>query len=310
MKPKGIPGGQSPEDLQEVLAEVRRIEAQSRALVGGILAGGYHSVFRGNGIEFEEIREFAEGDDPRFIDPSVTAKMGRPFVKVFVEERERSLLFLLDTSASMVSKEGAWTPRQMAARITACLALSAHRNDDRVGLLTYGSRAETYLPPKKGIGHILRILRDILALSSSPGRAKLAGALDYAGKVLKRPSSILILSDLCGENPESWEGPLSVCAKNHDVLTLRIGAEAPTAGGLRAMQDPETGERRILDFGSLRVRRAYTKAKETHRHHCTKKLRRHGAEILDFTIPSHPTMDSVLRPILSFFHKRRRQGNQ
>ncbi len=308
MKPSGEPEARAPAALQEVLAEVRRIEAHSRVLVGGIMAGGYHSVFRGSGVEFEEIREFTEGDDPRSIDPSVTAKMGRPFVKVFVEERERSLLFLLDLSTSMSTKEGAWTPRQMAARITACLALSAQRNEDRVGLLTYGEQTETYLPPKKGLAEVLRILRDILVLPATNQRAQLANALSYAGRVLKRPSSILILSDLCGEDPATWEVPLALCAKKHDILLMRLSPEDPwgSCKGLCAMQDPETGERRILDLGSRKVREAFTRAQAAFWRCCDQRLLRHGADILDFRIPQAPDMDRVLRPILAFFHKRKR----
>ncbi len=312
MKPSGEPEALAPDALQEVLAEVRRIEAHSRVLVGGIMAGGYHSIFRGSGVEFEEIREFAEGDDPRSIDSSVTAKMGRPFVKVFVEERERSLLFLLDLSASMSAKEGAWTARQMAARIFACLALSAQRNEDRVGLLTYGEETQGYLRPKKGLAQVLRILRDILALPAAPRRASLASALSFAGRVLKRPSSILILSDLFGEDPASWEGPLALCAKKHDILLMRLSAEDPWEEhkGLCAMEDPETGERRILDLGSSKVREAFARSQMEFRRRCDKRLLRHGADILDFRIPPTPNMDRVLRPILAFFHKREKMGTR
>jgi uncharacterized protein (DUF58 family) len=270
------------------------------------MAGGYQSMFRGSGVEFEEIREFAEGDDLRSIDPSVTAKMGRPFVKVFVEERERSLLFLLDLSASMGSKEGTWTPRQMAARITACLALAAHRNDDRVGLLTYGQETESYLAPKKGRDNVLRVLRDILVLPPTQGRAKLAGALQFAGRVLSRPTSILILSDLSGEDPNTWETPLSLCVKKHELVLMRITAEDPFSkySGLCAVQDPETLERRILDFGNRQTRNVFLQTQETFQKNCDQKLLRHGVDILDFLIPSTPNLDRVLRPILSFLRKR------
>ncbi|HHI81114.1 MAG TPA: DUF58 domain-containing protein [Planctomycetes bacterium] len=309
MKPRGAPEAGQPEALQEILAEVRRIEAQSRVLVSGVMAGGYHSCFRGSGVEFEEIREFAEGDDPRSIDSSVTAKMGRPFVKVFVEERERSLLFLLDLSASMGSREGAWTARQMAARITACLALSAHRNDDRVGLLRYGPEVLDFAPPKKGLDNILRILRDILQGPAAPGRARLASALEFAGRSLRRPATILILSDLLGEDPGEWESPLALCAKKHELLLLRISPPEPSfrGGGLYAIQDPETGERRILDLGSPRVRKALTQAQEAFRRRCDQRLLRHGVELLDFEIPETPDMDPVVRPILSFFRKREKR---
>lgn len=137
--------------LAELLEEVRRIEAQSTRLVAGIMAGGYSSVFRGSGIEFQQIREYAEGDDPRSVDWNVTARIGRPFVKEFVEERERTLLFVLDLSASMSGGFGHWSARQMAARICACLALAAIESDDRVGLVAFSDGIDRFTPPQSVI---------------------------------------------------------------------------------------------------------------------------------------------------------------
>ena len=161
-------------DLPELLAEVRRIEAQSNRLVTGVMAGGYQSVFRGAGIEFDEIREYVDGDDPRAVDWNVTARTGRPFIKEYVEERERTLLFVLDLSASMTAGFAAWSARQMAARVCACLALSAIKNDDKVGLIAFSRDIDKFVPARKGIRHVLRIVRDCLALPGSSAETALA----------------------------------------------------------------------------------------------------------------------------------------
>ena len=158
-------------ELAALLKEVRRIGVQSSRLVDGVMAGSYSSVFRGQGLEFEEVREYVEGDDPRAVDWNVTARIGRPYVKTYVDERDLTVLFLLDLSASMTGGFGVWSARETAARVSACLAFSAIRNGDRVGLVAFSDRVETYVPPRKGVRHALRIVRDCLSLPAH-GRAR------------------------------------------------------------------------------------------------------------------------------------------
>ena len=162
-------------ELAELLAEVRRIEVQAKRLVASVMAGGYQSVFRGSGIEFDEVREYVEGDDPRAVDWNVTARVGRPFVKTFVDERELTVLFLADLSASMSTGFGYWSPRQMAARVCACMALSAVANNDRVGMIGFSGGVDEYVPARKGRGHALRVVRDCLALRGLSEVSDLAG---------------------------------------------------------------------------------------------------------------------------------------
>ena len=184
------------EELAELLEEVRRIEVQSRRLVQEVIAGGYSSVFRGAGIEFDEVREYVPGDDPRSVDWNVTARTSRPHVKKYVDERELTLVFLLDLSPSMSGGLGRWSARQAAARLAGCLALSAVRQGDKVGLIAGGDRVECYVPPGKGSGHALRVIRDCLALPAAGAASDLVPLLEMAAGVLRRHAILFLLSCL------------------------------------------------------------------------------------------------------------------
>ncbi len=294
-------------DLEELLREVRRIEAESAQLVTGVMVGGYSSVFHGSGIEFDEIREYAEGDDPRAVDWNVTARIGRPFVKEFVEERERTLLFLLDLSASMRGGFGAWSARQMAARVCACLALSAIRNDDKVGMIAFSGEVDRYVPARKGLRHVLRIVRDCLVLPGSSARGELAPALEYAARMVRRRSILFVLSDFLDEG---WQGVMSLAAKRHEVVAARLLMPElePPGGGLVRLRDPESGALERVDWSSPRVRRAFAERVEAWRRRTAADLRRAGADLMDVPVPREPDRDAVARPILEFFRLRQRRG--
>lgn len=297
------------DELAELLAEVRRIDVQSKRLVTELMAGGYSSVFRGSGIEFEGVREYAEGDDPRAVDWNVTARMGRPFVKTYVTEREMTVLFLLDLSASMGGGFGAWSARQMAARVCACLALSATRHHDKTGLVAFGRAVERYVPAQKGVGHALRIVRDCLALPAAEGGTDLAPALEFASRVVRRRAIVFVVSDFLARGHER---ALALCARRHDVVAVRLRVpelEPPDAGLIR-VRDPESGEEGVLDLGDARVRSAIAARLARRRARVEEDLRRLRVDLMDVPVPRAPAKDAVARPLLRFFRMRQERGEK
>lgn len=294
-------------ELAEILAEVRRVEVLGRRLAAGAMVGGYGSVFRGAGIEFDDVREYEDGDEPRSIDWSVTARMGRPFVRKYRDERERSVIFLLDLSPSMEGGFGPWSARQVAVRVCACLALSATRHQDRTGLVAFGREVEAFVPARRGRDHVLRILRDGLALPPAAGGTDLAPALEFALRTHRRPAIVFVLSDfLCG----GWEDALARCARRHDVVAVRLlvpELDLPRAGLLR-VRDPETGREAVLDTGDAAVRAAHAAAVERWRASTAREIARAGADRMDVPIPRDRSHRAVAGPILRFFRMRELRG--
>lgn len=291
------------DELQELLREVRHIRVQSGRLVQGALAGSYRSVFRGTGIEFEEVREYVEGDDPRSIDWNVTARMGRPFVKKYVDERQLNIAFLLDLSASMDAGFSAWSPRQMAARVCACLMLAAVQHDDRVAFLGYDQEVRRFEPPRKGLSHVLRIVRDFLSLQSESKISNPAVALNLAVRALPKHSAVFIVSDFLGDG---WQPALQECARHHEVIAIRLLApelKNPPAGMWR-LGDAEGLGRRIVDGSSSKVQEQYRARVEEWEYEVRHMLRRAGVARLDVPIPTTADPDAVARPILRFFQRR------
>lgn len=288
----------------EILKQVRRIQVRTNRLVTDVMSGGYSSVFRGSGIEFDEVREYAEGDDPRAVDWNVTARTGRPHVKKFVEERELTVVFLLDLSASMAAGFRRRSAREAAAELCACIALSANRNNDKVGLVAFTDRVEKYVPPKKGVGHTLRIVRDCLALESA-GRASDAGpALQLASRVLRRRAIVFLVSDFLGLGGLDRE--LALCARRHDVIAARLatpemglGGAFPGARGLLRTRDLETGAERLVDLSSPAVRRAHAEAAAAWRARIDAQCRRARVDRFDV-----PVERPVVEPILAFLRRR------
>jgi uncharacterized protein (DUF58 family) len=304
-------------ELAELLADVRRIEAQSQRLVSGVMAGGYKSVFRGAGIEFDELREYVEGDDPRAVDWAVTARAGRPFVKEYVEERDLTMVLLLDLSASMVDGGfGVWSARQTAARIAACLSLSAAKNDDKVGLIAFSAAVEKFVPPRKGVRHVLRIVRDCLALPGSARRTDLAPALEFAAHAVRRHGLVFVVSDFLELGDDAaWRKALRLCARRHDVVAVRLLApeldpellHAAGAGLVHAL-DPESGRRTLVDFGSRRVRAAYAERVAAWRRRADELFRRAEIDVMDVPVPRAHDKNAIAGPILELFQERERRG--
>jgi uncharacterized protein (DUF58 family) len=290
-------------ELAELLAEVRRIEVQSRRLVTDVMAGGWHSVFRGSGIEFEEVREYVEGDDPRSVDWNVTARAGRPFVKKYRDERELTVMFLLDVSASMQGAFGVWSARQTAARIAGCLALSAVRNGDKVGLITFSDAVHKHVAPERGMPHALRIIRDVLALPGRGATTNLAAPLERAALEMLRRAVLFLISDFFGDD---WQDALAVCARRHDLIAVRLLVPelSPPGARLMRLRDPETGRAGVADWSDPRTRGAYGEQVALWRARTAESLRRAGVDLLDVPVPRAPDRDAVVRPILQFFRMR------
>ena len=301
------PASTTADELAELLKEVRRIKVQASRLANDVMAGGYSSAFRGAGIEFDEVREYAEGDDPRAVEWNVTARTGRPHVKKYIDERELTVFFLLDLSASMDAGFGIWSARQMAARICACLALTAVRSDDKVGLLAFSERVDKFVPPKQGVGHVLRIVRDCLVLRGSSERTDVGTALDFVSHAVRRRAVVFVVSDYLSDG---WQPAMQRCARRHDVVAVRMAAPelAAPAAVLTRLVDPETGARHLVDWSDTRVRAAYAQRVAGWRSRTNDDLRRAGVDRIDVPIPRGADKDAVARPILAFFRMRAQRG--
>lgn len=294
-------------ELAQVLAEVRRIEAYSKRLVSGVMAGLYSSVFRGTGIEFDEVREYETGDDPRSVDWAVTARVGRPFVKRFVDERQRAVVFVLDLSASMNGGIGPWSARGAAARIIGSLGLAAVASNDLVGLIACGERVERVVPLRKNVRHALRLVRDALVLRAEGDRTDLTPGLEaVVGRVQQR-AVVFVLSDfLC----DGWQPAMARCARRHDVIAVRLGTpelSAPAAGLVR-LRDPEGTGEHLVDFAHGASRSAFAGNVASWRERTEVELRKAGADLLDIRLPSSEDPDALSRALLEFFRRRERRG--
>jgi uncharacterized protein (DUF58 family) len=305
------PQRSSPEDasrrLAELMGQVRRIELRTRGLVASQFAGEYHSVFKGQGMEFAEVREYVPGDDVRTIDWNVSARSGTTFVKKYVEERELTVLLAVDLSASLQWGTRGRLESEMVPEIAATLAMSAVRNNDRVGLLAFTDRVEAFVPPEKGRRHALRIVRDLLVMRPAGRGTALAPALRHASRMLRSRAVVFLVSDFrVGE--EGWEafsraaGGLAV---RHDVVPVVLedpgDLRLPDAGVLRLM-DPETGEIVTVDTASAAARERFAAEAAGRRAALERLFRRLRVDEVRL-----PTDGSVPAALLSFFRRRERR---
>jgi uncharacterized protein (DUF58 family) len=294
------------ETLSELLAEVRRIEVQSSRLVTDVLAGGYRSTFRGAGVEFAEVREYVEGDDPRNVDWNVTARVGRPFVKKYVEERELTVVFALDVSASMDAGFGCWSLRQTAARFCALLGLAAIANNDRIGLIAGSTGVERFVLPRKGAAHVLRVVRDCLLLERRGRGTDLGALLAQASRMLRRRAVVFLISDFLATGHER---ALALAGRRHDVVAVRLlpgELREPPAAVLRTV-DPETGRRALVDFADAHVRAAFAARVAAWRARSDEVLARARIDRIDIAVPGEPAIAAIAEPILRFFRMRERR---
>jgi uncharacterized protein (DUF58 family) len=282
-----------------LLKKVRKIEIKTKGLSNHIFAGEYHTAFKGKGMAFSEVREYQPGDDVRSIDWNVTARYNAPFVKVFEEEREMTVMLLIDVSASGNFGTQEQFKRELATELSAILAFSAIKNNDKVGVIFFTDKVEQFIPPKKGKSHILRIIREVLAFQPTGKGTDIARALEYFNSVIKKRSICFILSDFM---TKEFEKPLKIASKKHDLVALRIHdtrEDTLPNIGLVPMQDAETEKMIFVDTSSKKVRDNFAK----NRLQATEKLRKlfpaSSVDLIDIT-----TGTDYVKPLINFFKTR------
>lgn len=284
----------------DILSRIRKIEIRTKNVVSEIFSGEYHSSFKGQGLEFAEVREYQAGDAYRDIDWNVSARLGVPYVKKYQETRELNVVFVVDVSASQNFGTRQMLKRERLAEIIALLSFSALSNNDKVGLIMYSSRLEKYLPARKGRNKALQILRDVLYLDPAQPGTSLAGAFDYANRVLKKRSVVFVLSDFMDQD---YDKPLRILASKHDVIAIQVLDEAelelPRAGIL-SLVDPETGQTLYLNSSDERTRKAYSREVQQQQEKLLDNLRQFRVDHL-LLRPADSHVD-VLR---EFFERRK-----
>ncbi len=245
-------------DTQEIIRKVRKIEIKARGLSNNIFAGQYHSAFKGRGMAFSEVREYQYGDDVRDIDWNVTARFHRPYIKVFEEERELTVMLLIDVSGSLDFGTAHQMKRDMVTEIAATLAFSAIQNNDKIGVVFFSDRIEKYIPAKKGRKHILYIIREMLDFKAESRRTDIGNAIDFLSGVMKRRCTAFLLSDFYDRADFSHR--LTVCNRKHDLVAIQVydrrASELPDVG-LMKIVDAETGFEQYVDTGSRKLRNSY-----------------------------------------------------
>ena len=290
---------------REIFKKVRQIEIRTNREVTDVLGGQYHSVFKGRGMEFEEVREYLPGDEVRSIDWNVTARFGHPFIKKFREERELTVMLVVDVSASGQFGSVRRTKNELAAELAAVLAFSAIRNNDKVGLIMFTDRIEKFVPPKKGRRHVLRVVREILAFQPQGRGTDLQLALDYLNRVQPRRAVTFVVSDFQVTDEESVRKKLRVASKRHDVIALSLRdprEEELPAIGLVELRDAETGERALVDTFNRKVREEFA-AKARERLEALRRLLR-SASVDQVEIRSNA---DYVPPLIQFFSMRERR---
>ncbi len=284
---------------KELFAKIRRLEIRTRGVVEDVFGGEYHSAFKGRGIEFAEVRPYQVGDDVRTIDWNVSARIGAPYVKLYEEEREQTLMLVVDVSGSGDFGSHAKLKREVAAEVCAVVAFSAVQNGDKVGLLLFSDRVERFIPPKKGRRHVLRLIRELFTAEPAGRGTDVAAALDRTLRLLRRRSIVLVVSDFLDDG---FERPLRALGQRHDAVAVHLQdpreEELPPMG-LVALTDAETGETVTVDARSAAARRAFAEAAAA-RLRAT-RARLHAARV--GVVPLRTDGDYV-EPLIHFFRRR------
>ncbi len=287
---------------REILKQVRRIEIRTRGLVNEVFSGEYHSVFKGRGMSFAEVREYQYGDDIRNIDWNVTARSGTPFVKVFEEERELTVMLVADVSASGDFGSRERMKGELAVEICALLAFSAIKNNDKVGLVIFSDRIEKFVPPRKGRRHVLRVLRELLYHRPEGRGTDIREAMEYLTHVQRKRAVAFLVSDF---QDEGFERALAVAGRRHDLVAIRIGDERedelPSLGWME-LEDPETGEQVAVNTSDPAFRDEFARSVASRRAELDRVLRRSKVDVVD-VVTGRP----YVRPLMRFFEERARR---
>lgn len=289
-------------DTTEVLKKVRRIEIVTKRFVNDVMAGEYHSVFKGRGMEFDEVREYQQGDDIRTIDWNVTARTGFPHVKRYVEERELTVMLMVDMSSSGEFGTTKWQKEDLATEICAVLAFSAIKNNDQVGLLLFTDRVEKFIPPKKGRRHVLRVIRELVTFRPEHHRTDMIRALDYINKVLTRKSVVFLISDFFSENIRP---SLAITNRHHDLIAMTISdprEESLPAAGILEFEDAETGEMILIDTSFEYVRKKFSTEAGKEHQALLSMLRSLNIDHINLS-----TGREYTKPLIRFFRERARR---
>lgn len=293
-------------ETSELLKKVRKIEIKTKGLSNQIFSGEYHSAFKGRGMTFSEVREYQIGDDIRAIDWNVTARFSSPYVKVFEEERELTVMLLVDVSASKEFGSTVQFKQELATELSAVLAFSAIQNNDKIGVIFFSDQIEKFIPPKKGKGHILRIIQELLNIEPQSRKTDVSNALKYFTNVIKKKSIAFLISDFLDPNysPDNSTGEeaLKIANKKHDVVALRLydrrDVKLPSVG-LVKMKDAETGQFKWIDTSSRKVRNYYDQWNRVNDANLSKIFKRCGVDYTQIR-----TDESYVKPLMNLFKRR------
>ena len=284
---------------KEILQKVQLLEIRTKGIVNTIFGGEYQSAFKGRGMEFSEVRAYTFGDDVRQIDWNVTARSNEPYIKVFEEEREQTLMLCVDISTSGLFGSHRQTKMELATELSAVLAFSAIKNGDKVGMVLFSDRIEKVIPPKKGKNHVLRLIREIFATKPSGKKTDIQSALKYLGKLVSRRAIIVLLSDFEDQN---YQKQLKTINRKHDLVNIvirdRLEDTLPELGLLR-LQDPETGQMTVVDTSSNTVRKAYQIERKKQREMLLTFFRKHQMDHVELY-----TNESYVKSLSGFFQRR------
>jgi uncharacterized protein (DUF58 family) len=284
---------------REILKKVRRVEIRTRGLVNEVFSGEYHSVFKGRGMNFAEVQEYQYGDDIRSIDWNVTARTGHPFVKVFEEERELTVMLVVDVSASGDFGTRERMKGEVAVDICALLAFSAIKNNDKVGLIIFSDRIEKFVPPRKGHAHVLRVLRELFYHQPEGRGTDIRGALEYLTHVIKRRAVVFLVSDFKAPN---FEKPLSVAGRRHDLIAVRLGDDRETSLpplGYVEFEDAETGEFHTVNTSDPRFQVEFAERAARMKSEMGRTFRHSRVDVIDIQ-----TDQPYVQPLMLFFKQR------
>ncbi len=287
---------------QELVRKIRHIEIRTRRLVNDVFAGEYHSIFKGRGIEFDEVREYVPGDEVRTINWNVTARMGWPYVNNYVEERELTVMLVVDASASGLFGTTAATKREVITELCALLAFSAIRNQDRVGLLLFTDRVEKFIPPRKGRQHVLRVIRELLYFQPQGCGTDIAGALGYLNRILNRRAVVFLVSDFIADG---YRKVLNVTGRRHDCIAVEVVDPRELAlpdVGLLALEDAETGALQWVDTADQRFRQEYAERNTQRRAELA-----HMLQTIEVDHVAIHTGQGYVNPLVAFFEMRTRR---